>query len=125
MKLILVVLVAAFAAYGSDLRGAWSGTIAIGAGASADKIETPIELDLEQKGEVLSGRIGFESNPEKVEIRNVQVQGDTLTFEASSEAMASAVRFTLKIEGERMAGEMKGIAEGSDIVGSVSLTRMK
>ena len=101
------------------------GTVTIDDAASGTKIETPVELHLEQKEGVLSGKMGREHDPDKVEIRNAKVEGDTLTFEASSQETSSSMRFSLKVRGEQMLGDMKGAADGNDIVAKVSLTRAK
>jgi len=73
------------AAQPSNISGKWTGTVTIDDAASGTKIETPVELHLEQKEGVLSGKIGREHDPDKVEIRNAKVEGDTVTFEASSQ----------------------------------------
>ena len=51
--------------------------------------------------------------------------GDTLTFEATSQETSSSMRFSLKVQGERMQGDMKGSADGNDIVGKVSFSKAK
>src|SRR6266571_3781106 len=69
----------------SNISGKWTGTVTIDDTSSGTKIETPVELHLEQKNGALSGKIGREHDPDKVEIRNAKVEGDTVTFEASSQ----------------------------------------
>ena len=89
------------------------------------KIETPVDLRLEQKDGVLSGKIGQKNDPNQVEIRNAKVEGDRLTFEASSLETSGSIRFSLKVHDEHMEGDMKGVAEGSEIVAKVSFSRVK
>jgi hypothetical protein len=125
LKLILPVTLVMFAAGDHNISGKWTGLIAIDDTASGTKIETPVELQLENKGGVVSGKIGRENDPDKVEIRNAKVEGDRLTFEASSVETSSSMRFSLKVQGEQMNGEMKGAAEGNDIVAKVSFSRVK
>lgn len=125
LKLILFLAISIFAAQAFNLSGKWTGLIAIDDTASGTKIETPVELQLEQKDGLLSGKIGRENDPEQVEIRNGKVEGDRVTFEASSIETSSSMRFSLKIQGEQMHGEMKGAAAGSDIVAKVSFSRVK
>jgi hypothetical protein len=125
LKLIFPIALAMFAANDSNVGGKWTGLIVIDDTASGTKIETPVELQLENKGGVLSGKIGRENDPDKVEIRNAKVEGDRLTFEASSVETSSSMRFSLKVQGEQMSGEMKGAAEGNDIVAKVSFSRVK
>ena len=107
-----------------NLSGTWKGTVTID-DSDGTKIETAVELHLQQKGGVVSGKIGREHDPEAVEIRNAKAEGDTLTFEATSQETSSSMRFSLKVQGERMQGDMKGSADGNDIVGKVSFSRAK
>ena len=113
------------AAQPSNLTGTWIGTVTIDDTTSGTKIETRVELFLEQKDGVPSGKMGREHDPEKVEIRNAKVEGDTLTFEASSQETSSSMRFSLRVRGEQMQGDMKGAADGNDIVAKVSFSRAK
>ena len=113
------------AAQAADISGKWTGMIVIDDTASGTKIETAVELHLEQKGGILSGKIGQENNPERVDIRNAKVEGDRLTFEASSVETSSSMRFSLRVKGEQMQGDMKGTADGNDIVAKVSFSRLK
>ena len=92
---------------------------------SGGKIEVPIDLSLEQKAGALSGKIGRSRDAESVEIRNAKVEGDKLTFESSSTESSAVMTFTLTVQGEQMRGEMKGVAQGNDIVAKVSLSRVK
>jgi len=108
----------------TNLSGRWTGTVTID-DSDGTKIETAVELRLEQKDGVLSGKIGREHDPEVVEIRNAKADDDTLTFEATSQETSSSMRFSLKVQGERMQGEMKGSADGNDIVGKVSFSKAK
>ena len=109
----------------SKISGTWIGTVTIDDTTSGTKIETRVELFLEQKDGVPSGKMGREHDPEKVEIRNAKVEGDTLTFEASSQETSSSMRFSLRVRGEQMLGDMKGSADGNDIVAKVSFSRAK
>ena len=113
------------AAQASNLSGKWNGQIVIDDTASGTKIETPVELRLEQKDGALSGKIGQKNDPNQVEIRNAKVEGDRLTFEASSLETSGSMRFSLKVHDEHMEGDMKGVAEGSEIVAKVSFSRVK
>jgi hypothetical protein len=108
----------------TNLSGKWTGTVTID-DSDGTRIETAVELRLEQKGGAVSGKIGREHDPEAVEIRNAKAEGDTLTFEATSQETSSSMRFSLKVQGEQMKGDMKGSADGNDIVGKVSFSRAK
>jgi hypothetical protein len=123
LKWILPIALLALSAHGANVAGKWSGTIVID--DSGGKIEVPIELSLEQKAGALSGKIGRSKDAESVEIRNAKVEGDKVTFESSSTETSAAMTFTLTVQGEQMRGEMKGVAQGNDIVAKVSLSRVK
>ena len=123
LKWILPIALLALTANAADVAGKWSGAIVID--DSGGKIEVPIDLSLEQKAGSLSGKIGRSRDAESVEIRNAKVEGDKLTFESSSTESSAVMTFTLTVQGEQMRGEMKGVAQGNDIVAKVSLSRVK
>src|SRR5438874_1384774 len=99
MKLILPIMVLALTAHAGNIAGKWSGIIEIDEGGSGAKIERPLELSLEQKDGVLSGRIGLSGDPDGVEIRNGKAEGDRITFEASSPESSAIMKFSLTIQG--------------------------
>jgi hypothetical protein len=123
VKWILPITLLALTAHAADVAGKWSGAIIID--DSGGKIEVPIDLSLEQKAGTLSGKIGRSQEAEHVEIRNAKVEGDKVTFESSSNEHSSAMTFSLTVQGEQMRGEMRGVAQGNDIVAKVSLSRVK
>jgi hypothetical protein len=123
LKWILPITLLALTAHAADVAGNWSGAIIID--DSGGKIEVPIDLSLEQRAGALSGKIGRSKDAERVEIRNAKVDGDKVTFESSSNEHSSAMTFSLTVQGEQMSGEMKGVAQGNDIVAKVSLSRVK
>ena len=125
LRFILPFTLVMLAAQASNLSGKWNGQIVIDDTASGTKIETPVELRLEQKDGALSGKIGQKNDPNQVEIRNAKVEGDRLTFEASSLETSGSMRFSLRVQDEHMEGDMKGVAEGSEIVAKVSFSRVK
>ncbi len=122
---LLPFTLALLIAQASNLTGKWNGLIVIDDTASGTKIETPVELHLEQKDGGLSGKIGQKNNPDRVEIRNAKLEGDRLTFEASSLETSGSMRFSLKVQSEHMEGEMKGVADGNEIAARVSFSRVK
>src|SRR5437899_6941521 len=107
LRFILPITLALLVAQAAGVSGRWTGLIIIDDTASGTKIETPVELHLEQKNGVLSGKISRENDPDKVEIRNPKVDGDRFTFEAASVETSSSMRFSLQVRGEQMQGEMK------------------
>ena len=120
---ILPITLLVLTASAANLSGKWTGVIEVN--DSGGKIETPVELYLEQKAGTLSGKIGRTNNPESVEIRNAKVEGDKLTFDSSSIEASASMTFTLTIQGERMQGEMRGVAQGNEIVAKVTFSRVK
>jgi hypothetical protein len=120
---ILPITLLVLTASAANLSGKWTGVIEVN--DSGGKIETPVELYLEQKAGTLSGKIGRSNNPETVEIRNAKVDGDKLTFDSSSTEASASMTFSLTIHGERMQGEMRGVAQGNEIVAKVTFSRVK
>ena len=123
LKWILPITLLALAAHAADIAGKWSGIIEVD--DSGGKIETPVDLYLEQKGGALTGKIGRRNDPESVEIRNARLEGDKVTFESSSTEASASMTFSLTVQGERMQGEMRGVAQGNEIVAKVSFSRVK
>ena len=110
---------------GADLTGRWTGTIAVDDVGSGTTITTQVHIDLQQKADSLSGKIGRIEDTDVVPIKNARMEGDTLVFEAASEETTGPMKFSLKIAGDRMEGTMKGSIDSGDINGKVKLTREK
>jgi hypothetical protein len=123
LKWILPLTLLALTAQAAGVAGKWSGLIVVD--DSGGKIETPVELYLEQKAGAVSGKIGRRDNPETVEIRNAKMEGDKLTFQSSSTEASASMTFTLTVKGEEMRGEMRGVAQGNEIVAKVTFSRAK
>lgn len=117
MRVILAMLLAA------SLAGKWYGSVEIPDSNRPEPVVTAIELMLEQSGSVLTGRIGRRGDSDPVTIKNGKVDGETVTFEASSAETATPMKFTLKLDGARMTGEVRGSVEAGQIVGKVSLAK--
>jgi len=112
-------------AFGADLTGSWTGTIAVDDAGSGTTITTQVHVELQQKGEGLSGKIGRVEDTDVVPIKNARMEGDTLVFEAASDETTGPMKFSLKIAGDQMEGTMKGSIDSGDINGKVKLTREK
>ena len=117
MRILIAFLLAA------SLTGKWQGTIEIADANRPDPIVTQVELELEQSGSALTGRIGRRGDSDKVAIKNGKQDGETVTFEASSAETATAMKFTLKVNEGKMTGEMRGTVEAGQIVAKVSFAR--
>lgn len=120
MKKILWLLPwVALALSGSDLTGKWSGTIEI----ADEGATTPVSVQLVQKAEVVSGKIGRTGGGEEESIRNGKVDGKKVSFEVNS--AHGLMKFALTLEEDRLEGEMKGTVDDGEIVGKVKLAREK
>jgi hypothetical protein len=122
--LSLMFLVCALV-FGADVSGTWTGTIAVDDTGSGTTITTQVHIELQQQGAGLSGKIGRIEDTEAVPIKNVKIEGDTLSFEAANDETSGPMKFSLKIAGDRMEGTMKGSIDSGDINGKVKLTREK
>ena len=112
MKKILWLLPwVALALSGSDLTGKWSGTIEI----ADEGATTPVSVQLVQKADVVSGKIGRTGGGEEESIRNGKVDGKKVSFEVNS--AHGLMKFALTL--------MKGTVDDGEIVGKVKLAREK
>jgi hypothetical protein len=125
MKRSFVLLLFCSLAFGADLTGRWTGTIAVDDTSSGTTITTQVHVDLQQKADGVSGKIGRMEDSDVVPIKNARMDGDTLSFEAASDETAGPMKFSLKIAGDQMEGTMKGSIDSGDINGKVKLTREK
>src|SRR6266852_5268652 len=66
-RFVLPFTLAMLVAQASNMSGKWAGLIVIDDTASGTKIETPVELHLQQKDGGLSGKIGQKNNSDQVE----------------------------------------------------------
>ena len=125
MRLLILLSLICALAFGADVTGTWTGTIAVDDTGSGTTITTQIHIELHQQGAALSGKIGRVEDTEAVPIKNAKMEGDTLSFEAASDETSGPMKFTLRIAGDRMEGTMKGSIDSGDINGKVKLTREK
>jgi hypothetical protein len=125
MRLSILMLLTSVLMLGADLTGHWTGTIAVDDIGSGTTITTQVHIDLQQKADGVSGKIGRVEDSEVVPIKNVHMEGDTLVFEAASDETTGPMKFSLKIAGDQMEGTMKGSIDSGDINGKVKLTREK
>jgi hypothetical protein len=107
----------------ADVSGKWSGSIEVADNAGGSSITTPVKAELEQKGNLVSGKIGRREDERAEAIRNGKVEGTKITFEVTSAETLSAMKFSLVLQGNHLDGEMKGMVDSGEIVGKVTLTR--
>jgi len=104
---------------GADISGKWSGTIDVeDAGSSTD-----VQVELVQKADTVSGKIGRTGGGDEGEIRNGKVVGGKVSFEVVSGQTSSPFKFTLTLVNDHLEGEMKGSMDQGEIVGKVKLSR--
>jgi hypothetical protein len=120
-KAFLLLPFLAFALSASDISGKWSGTIDIEDSGST----IPIQVELVQKSDAVSGKIGRTGSGDEGTIRNGKVDGAKVFFEVVSHETSSAFKWTLTLVNDQMEGEMKGSTDDGEIVGKVKLSRDK
>jgi hypothetical protein len=104
---------------GADISGKWSGTIDVeDAGSSTD-----VQVQLVQKADTVSGKIGRTGGGDEGEIRNGKVIGEKVSFEVVSGEHSNPFKFTLTLVNDHLEGEMKGAMDQGEIVGKVKLSR--
>ena|SRR5689334_17195323 len=122
-KLLILVPALCMAAFAADVNGNWTGTIEVNDTGSGTKVSTPVRVQLEQRGDALNGKIGRAEDPDPVTIRNGRIEGNKVTFEASSAETAGPMKFALQVDADRMEGEMNGAIDEGKISGHVKLSR--
>ena len=125
MRRQVLLFLVCMLALGADLTGRWTGTIAVDDTGSGTTITTQVRIEFQQQGDGVTGKIGRVEDSDAVPIKNVHMDGNTLSFEAASEETTGPMKFSLKIDGDRMEGTMKGSIDSGDINGKVKLTRDK
>jgi hypothetical protein len=111
----------ALALSGADVSGKWSGTIDVEDAGNS----TPVEVELVQKSDLVSGKIGRQGGGDEGTIRNGKVDGTKVSFEVVSPHTSSPFKFTLTLAKDTLEGEMKGSVDEGEIVGKVKLSRAK
>jgi hypothetical protein len=109
----------ALALSAADISGKWSGTIDIEDAGNT----TEVQLELVQKADTVSGKIGRTGGGDEGTIRNGKVDGEKVSFEVVSPQSTNPFKFTLTLVNDRLEGEMKGTVDEGEIIGKVKLTR--
>lgn len=120
-KAFLLLPFLAFALSASDVSGKWSGTLDIEDAGST----IPIQAELVQKSDVVSGKVGRQGTGDEGNIRNGKVDGTKVSFEVVSTETSGVFKWTLTLVNDQLEGEMKGSADEGEIVGKVKLSRAK
>jgi hypothetical protein len=120
--MVCALLFGSVCAFAADVSGNWAGVIEVRAGSgSPDRVR--VQLHLEGKGSAIAGEIGREGESQRVAITNGRVEGNTVSFEASSRQTQGPVQFRLTLVRDHLEGEVTGTAEQHQFRGQVNLTR--
>lgn len=113
---LMIALATAFLT-STDATGTWTGTL-----SPADRDPGPAHLVLKQEGTTLTGTGGPDES-EQHPIRNGKAENGTLTFEL--EAGGGVMKFTLKQEGDEIAGDITRERDGQTQMAKLAVTRKK
>ena len=86
----------AFALYGADVSGSWTGSVDVQDPGNGGNISAPVRAELVQKSATVTLNIGREQDTKLEAIRNGKLTGKSLTFEVIPEEVASAIKFMLR-----------------------------
>jgi hypothetical protein len=120
-----VLMLLAAIAHGADVSGNWTGTIDIKDEGSGTNITTTVKFQFVQSGETVSGTVGRQEDAELVPIKNVKIDGNKISFEASNGETSQPVKFVLTVDGDRMEGDMKTFLDSEVLTGKVKISRTK
>jgi hypothetical protein len=120
-----VLMLLAAIAHGADVSGNWTGTIDIKDEGSGTNITTTVKFQFVQSGETVSGTVGRQEDAELVPIKNVKIDGNKISFEASNGETSQPVKFVLTVDGDRMEGDMKTVLDSEVLTGKVKISRTK
>jgi hypothetical protein len=127
VRLAFLLPLLAFALYGADVSGNWTGAVDVQDPGNGQKISTSVRAEFNQTAETVTGKIGRTQDAQLEPIRNGKLTGKSLTFEVMAEETGSTImRFTLTMVSEdRIEGELSGAIDAGKISGKVVLTRSK
>ena len=119
MKLILLLTVAAVGLVAGDVTGKWRGQLLT---TREDGTENagPALLVLKQEGTVVTGTAGPDEN-ERHELRAGKEENGTVTFEVPSGPLV--MKFTLKLDGEELKGDIVRERNGQTQTAKLSVKR--
>jgi|SRR5579872_1378898 len=120
-KALWILPFLALALSGADVSGKWSGTIEVEDAGSS----TIVQVELVQKADLVSGKIGRQGGGDEGTIRNGKVDGSKVSWEVVSPQSSGPFKFTLVLVNDKLEGEMKGTVDDGEIVGKVKLSRDK
>lgn len=117
MTHFLMIALTAAAITSANATGTWSGTL-----TPADRDPGPAHLVLKEEGGTVTGTAG-PNEGEQHPIQNGKAENGTLTFEL--ESGGGLMTFTLKQEGDEIAGDITRKHEGQTQTAKLAVKRKK
>jgi|SRR5882757_7939347 len=117
--LIIIVLFGAFGsvAAGGDVSGKWVGVFHVTAPDGSKRDDKAVVI-LQQQGNEVTGSLG-ETEEKQFPFKKGKMNGNVLTIEMDR----NPVVFTLKLEANKLTGEIRDAEDTSKVLGQVDLTR--
>ena len=131
MKKLLFVLplFAAFAAAmlaPGDVTGRWSGAVIVEDKGSGSEVSTPVEFQLQQQGNSITGKVGRKDDPDASPVQNGKIEGNRITLDVVSKEIMGPAKFALTVVNDtEMQGDMTVKVEEGTFNGKVKLKREK
>ena len=119
MKYLLLAALTLTSLFAGDATGTWTGTLTPNDG---EHHAGPAHLVLKQDGPKLTGTAGPNVG-EQHPISNGKVDNDTVTFELQTGE--SIMRFSLKLEGDEIKGDVNREREGGTQTAKLAVKREK
>jgi hypothetical protein len=120
-RILFCFLITLLTLSAAEISGKWSGMVQIKT-PDGDNMTVPLFVELQQKGQELSGTIG-RSADEKMAIANGKVDGKKLSFQVSTQESANPFKFELALTDAGLEGQMTGQRENAQITGTVTMKR--
>jgi hypothetical protein len=121
MKSILLLTCMVATLIAADATGSWTGTLT--ETTSGQDQPHPAHLVLKQEGAALTGTAGPDADSQRP-IAEGKVSDGTLTF-SLADANGTVMKFTLKLEGDEIKGDVRGEGGGSARTARLSVKRDK
>lgn len=124
IALVLVTVCAGLAAQTPDFNGKWTGTLTGIRPDGTTGNPNPMEMNLTQKGKVLTGTAGPNAETQwKVE--NGVVTGNKATFQVTQATNGVVHKFTVTLTRDKIAGDIVSELNGETRKGKMEATKAK
>ncbi len=119
-KLLLLFGLLSVIGFAADFSGTWVGKADIS--VDGEQQASTARVILKQEGNTIIGTAGREEEGQS-DIKNVVVDGDTVSFDIHPGEDAPTIHIVLKLEGDSLNGTVKSVGEGPEITGKLELKR--